>query len=557
MFRKNTAHLQGSLLSPVFMLSEQKRKKLLSSEEQSFYELIFCKIKEEDFECLYSGQESRPNAPINALVSSLILMNRKNWTYEQLFTEIDFNLLTRVALGLNTLDETPFCPASIFNFQNKINEYGVKTGINLFEKVFDHLTEQELKALKLKTNIQRTDSFLAASNIRNFSRLQLLVEILIRVYRTLTEPDQQNYREKFQEYTKSSSSQYLYHLERSDAPKKMEEIGQLYYWIARNLAPHYQGVEIFNIFALVYSQHFTVAAEKVTVVPPEQLKSTMVQSPDDLEATYRQKAGKESKGQSISVTETAHPDNALNLITDVAITSNTTDDSDILNSRLDKLKEKTPELEQLHMDGAYGSPDNDDKMKELKITPIQTAVKGRKQQVPIKINKIDATTYTVNCPQQAVKSILSNKRNKACFDAKVCAVCPQASACSAVLLKDERAYYFTAADYLKKRRHENINFIPDSYKNIRANVEATVCEFTNKFRKRKLKIRGFFKTTVFAYTVAVAVNFGRIYRYLLKNGQGQQPGPSLSLSLASLKAFICSFFSWFFKDLKTVNVFAT
>ncbi len=58
------------------------------------------------------------------------------------------------------------------------------------------------------------------------------------------------------------------------------------------------------------------------------------------------------------MTETANPENKLNLLTDIAVKPNNTDDSAILNSRLETLKEKTPDLKELHTDGAYGSLKN-------------------------------------------------------------------------------------------------------------------------------------------------------------------------------------------------------
>ncbi|QQS27542.1 MAG: hypothetical protein IPM47_11590 [Sphingobacteriales bacterium] len=76
------------------------------------------------------------------------------------------------------------------------------------------------------------------------------------------------------------------------------------------------------------------------------------------------------------VTETCHPDNDLQLITDVHTATNNTDDTQLLHERLDSIKEKTPDLEQLHHDGGFGSEDNDIKLNELGITPIQTAIKG-------------------------------------------------------------------------------------------------------------------------------------------------------------------------------------
>ena len=62
-----------------------------------------------------------------------------------------------------------------------------ETGINLIEKAFEQVTDQQIKAYKLKTGKQRTpalaagasvDSTQIASNIREMSRLQLLVEVL-------------------------------------------------------------------------------------------------------------------------------------------------------------------------------------------------------------------------------------------------------------------------------------------------------------------------------------------------------------------------------------------
>jgi len=52
MFRKNTTHLQTSFFDIENQLSESKKKKIKESEEYSFYQLIFKKIKEEDFEVI-------------------------------------------------------------------------------------------------------------------------------------------------------------------------------------------------------------------------------------------------------------------------------------------------------------------------------------------------------------------------------------------------------------------------------------------------------------------------------------------------------------------------
>jgi hypothetical protein len=53
-----------------------------------------------------------------------------------------------------------------------------ETGINLIEKAFEQVTDAQIKVYNLKTGKQRMDSTQIASNIREMSRLQLLVEVL-------------------------------------------------------------------------------------------------------------------------------------------------------------------------------------------------------------------------------------------------------------------------------------------------------------------------------------------------------------------------------------------
>lgn len=518
MFRKNTSHLQPSLFGITSQLPQAKLKKLQNSKEYEFYRLVFSQIKEEDFAALYSDMSSRPNAPVNSLVASIILMYRNNWTTEQLFDRIDFDILTRTALGLDTLEETPFCPATFFNFQNRLLQHFTQTGENLLEMVFDSLTQQQLKALKIKTSIQRSDSFMAMSNIRSYSRTQLLIEMLIRLHRILSDEDKLRFTELLEPYIKQSSGQYIYSLERSEIPHELEKLGQLYHKLYEALKQSYQDFEVFGIFERVYTEHFTVVKDKVEVKPSGQLNGGTLQSPDDIDATYRKKQGRHCHGQSVNVTETANPENELNLLTDVAVCSNNTDDSKILNVRLEHIKDKTPELEELHTDGAYGSEDNDKKMEELEITHVQTAVRGRKAEVSMEIEEVGEGQYTVKCPYQSVRSEKARKRHKACFDVKICKECPLSNGCSAKEQGDKRTYYFDRSDYLLGKRNRNIKSLPPERRKLRPNVEATVKEFSGAFNhKGKLRVRGLFRTMVYAYSMAVSINFGRIWRYIADN----------------------------------------
>lgn len=515
MFKKNTKHIQSNIFGFTNIVSPKMAKELQESEEQKFYELIFCNIKEEDFSCLYSEIDSRPNAPINCLVSAILLQHRQKLTYEKLFDSIKFNLLTKTALGLQTLDEMPFSEASLFNFQNKLNTYFIENGINLLEKVFDHLTEKQLRELKIKADIQRTDSFQAASNIRRYSRLQLLVEMLIRIYRILNEEEQKQYEGLFSPYVKKTSGQYIYRLETEEIPSELERVGKVYKEINDKLKPKYENVDIFRTFDRVYSEHFSQVEEKIIIKTPEELTSSCLQSPDDIDATYRKKNNKQFYGQAINIAETCNPENPINLLTDISVHANNIDDSKGLNVRIDPIKEKNPELNELHVDGAYPSKDNDKKFDEYTITQIQTAIRGRESSgVEIEINQsANCGDYIVSCPIQSIKAEMGKKRFLAKFDLSICSSCVFASECKLKGTKS-KVYYFTEEEYLKKKRLANIAKIPKERRSLRTNIEATVSEFTRKMNNRKLKVRGYFKATIFAFAVGISVNFGRIYRYL-------------------------------------------
>ncbi|MEK7251232.1 MAG: transposase [Bacteroidota bacterium] len=523
MFKKNQKHKQADIFGFSSILPASYVEEIEESTEKSFYDLIFSQIREEDFSCLYSDKFSRPNAPINCIIGSILLQQNHHWTIDGLFENIKFNLLTKVALGLQTIHEMPFNQATFFNTQNRLNDYFVKTGINLLEKLFDHLTDDQLKMLKIKTNIQRTDSFQAASNIRRYSRLQLLVEMLIRIHRVLGDDDRKSFDDIFAPYVNKTSGQFIYRLDQTGIQTELENIGRIYQRIYTELFPRYHDVDIFTIFERVYTEHFTVVEEKITLIDAKTLSTNTLQSPDDIEATYVKKKNTAYRGYAVNIVETCHPENQLNVITDISVSTNNVDDSKILHERLDVLKEKTPDIAELHNDGAYGSNDNDAKCLELGITQIQTAIRGKEAAIEttIQLNELscqqtDVHCYHVSCPHQTVVATKGRKRFKAAFDNSLCAACPLNKQCNLITDRSNkhRLYYFSEKDFQRKKRAHNIVHIPPERRTLRANIEATVSEFKRKMPDDKVKVRGQFKTMLFAIATGIGINFGRIVRYL-------------------------------------------
>jgi len=501
------------------LLDNEQQKLLEKTPEKTFYNLIFSNINEDDYKILFSKNGSRPNAAVNILISALILKERKSWSYDELIASIMFDLRTKVALGLSDINNKPFSRATIFNFQNRLSEYESLTEINLLEKTFDNLTALQLKKLKIKTNIQRSDSGLISSNIKKYSRVHLLIEVLLRLSRLFDDSDKDILSTKIKLYSKLGSQKYVYGLKSSDLTHELKKLGELYHEVYQHIAIKYSDSHEFRVFQRAYNEHFTVIEGKAQAKDNKELNSSMLQSPDDEDATYRKKRNQESKGFTINATETANPENDIQLVTDIAVNKNNIDDSKILEDRADKLIEKTPDLEELHTDGGYGSEGVDKKMEDNNITLITTAVRGRESEVEkiITQNPENEQQYNIKCPYQEANSIPTKKRNKAIFDTNRCNSCPLKEECS--IFKLNGIFYFTHSDYLKNTRNNNIYKIPKERRKIRPNVEATIKEFKGKTQAGKLKVRGIFKASLFAFAMGISINFGRIYRLLMSKDE--------------------------------------
>ena len=521
-FRKSSSDVQMLLTGYYYQLPEHKRKKMDESEEAAFYEKIVARINEEPFGELYCQDNGAPNKPIRQMIGAYILMHYKNWSTRELFDHINFNLLTMRALGIVDYEESPFCRATFFNFLSRLADYYVKTGENLLEQVFDHLTAREMEELGIKGKTQRTDSFQAISNIVSYTRVRLLVEILLRLHRVLPESDKKRFAQLFGSYVEQDASSYVHKLHHSDVPKELEQLGETYYKLHKALKENYGELEVFQLFERALEEQFTCAGEKVKVRPGKDIPSDSLQSPDDPEATYRNKNGKKSRGQVVSVTETADPEDEVNLLTDVVVAPNNKDDADIHKERVGKIKEKTPEIEENHTDGGYGSGDVDEKMEKHEVKQVVTGIRGRESEVEMDIEE-EGETYRVSCPNQSAVAKMARKRWKASFDPGTCEECAVSETCPAQQLNSGRAFYFDRKDFLARRRNKSLQNIPEERRKIRPNVEATLREFYGGFTHTgKLPYRGRFRTEVFAFCTAIGINFGRVVRHMEKKHRQEE-----------------------------------
>jgi hypothetical protein len=530
-FRPNEKHLQQDAFGIEMQLSPELRKRLRESKEYAFYKEVFCRIPEALFADLYDASAAtRPNVPVNQLVGALILQHLKDWTVEELLDHLAFDVKTRAALGLGHFGEEVFCKATLYNFQGRLRDDMVRTGRDRFQVVFDGFNENDLERFGIKSTTQRCDSIQMGSNIRQFTRIELLVEVVLRMWSVLSKADQALHDERFTSYVKArTSGQFLYRLRKSEYGETLERLGAFYAWMVEALETGYGTTEIYHIVCRLFAEQFTRIEEKITVRVPEEIRSDSLQSPDDVDATYRKKDGESFLGFVLHATETADPENPFQLITDVVVAPNNQDDSRILHDRLPAMKEKTPDLRELHTDATYGSEENDLLQAELEIAAVQTAIRGHLSPAPFCIERDEAGSFQIRCSGgHVVAGGTTKTRFKAVFPAAACEGCPFAGVCPGQpLARGGRVHYFEEADVLRQERHRRLKELPEERRTLRANVEATMKEFGAPRRNGKLRTRGLYTASRYGYLRAIGINFGRIYRHLRQLPWPQHiPAPS-------------------------------
>jgi len=527
MYKPNKRHLQPLLISNVSDLPEKKQKRLANSWAEDFYRDFFSRIHEDAFAVLYVDYPSRPNVPINWLVGLETLKAGFGWSDEELYDHFCFDLQVRYALGIHDLNESDFELRTLYYFRERLSRYNLEHGINLLTKAFENITDQQLSALKVKTGKQRMDSTQIASNILDMSRLQLLVEAVQRMHRSLSEADQQRYAEIFAPYLQGHSGQYVYRIKGKQATQAhLQQIGEVVYLLLEELRESYAKEPAYQVLRRFFENHFRLEVQAVRPKTNQELEGGSLQSLDDLEATYRKKGLREHKGYVANLSETCDPDNELQLITKVQVAPNNTSDNALLLKALPDLKERTG-LETIYTDGPYAGPEVDQVLQQHQVEQILSGITGKTldptklylADFEIEQNEREVPTR-ITCPQgQSVPVELSSRKlaYRADFDPQLCQTCAEhlGGRCPARPGKKRPAFRLTfrESQIAVAERRRKMRLSKQEGMNHRAAIEGTVREVKHPYPSGKLPVRGLFRMTCIMVSLAAMTNVRRIHHY--------------------------------------------
>jgi hypothetical protein len=525
MFRKNEEHGQQSLFSGEHLLPEKLREKLLCSWAETFYQELFCRIEEAMFAPLYSDEASRPNTPVNVLMGLEILKSGYGWSDEELHEQVCFNLQVRHALGLHDLRNEIFTLRTLYNFRRRVREYAEETTINLIQKVFEQVTDEQLEAVALATGWQRMDSTQVLSNLAQMTRLELLVAVLQATHRQLPQAAQQRWADRWVRYLEGRPHQVCYKIPAAEVEAHLLTIGRELCAIEEELAQQAPESAALALVRRVLDEQYQREPDGGTKPrPPREVSSRSLQSPHDPDTTYRIKGGARYRGgYVVNVSETADPENPIQLITDVQVEPNQTDDSTLLSQSLDDQAVRGVEVNKVTTDGGYTGPESDAACDKHAVTLRATRMRGGHsasdrwgwERYTWDLGD-DGTPTGVTCPQGCQATLLAGRaegRLIARFNVTRCAACPFFRQVCRV---QDRSWMGPTL-YVKSRTVEAAQRRQQLHPEdtpVRVVIESTVRSLKQAFPGSKLPVRGLIRARMMLYPAALMVNLRRLHRYL-------------------------------------------
>ncbi len=477
-----------------------------------YREQVTNRIDEEIFSVLYSQENGRPNAAIRVLVGMMILKEGFGWSDSELYEACRFNLIVMNALGLtNVNDEVPV-ESTYYEFKKKLYEYQIETGRSLISEASEEATRAQAKIFSVNAKWIRIDSKLIGSNIARCTRLQVIINCLQEFYKGLNEEFREKIskedRQILEDLVKNNSNQIVYKLSDKEKEKYLKRFGLLLSRlkrIARKEFPEdkdkYGGNRInpYELIERLFKEQYNSKGGKIKLKSDSEISSGAIQSPYDTDATYKKKGNQKVRGYSLNIVETCNKE-GLNLMLGAEVYKANIADTEMLKDSVKKAEKICGKVEEISVDGAYYSSDNQKYAKEENKEIHFSGITGTAGDYDFE--KVDGELRVTNrkSREEMIAHITQTKRY-------------------AIKEGNGKRRYFTEEQIESSGKRKEVEQLPKNIRNVRCNIEASIFQSCFHLRKDKTKYRTRFRNQIWAICRMLWINLRRINNYLIKGHQ--------------------------------------
>ena len=519
MFRANNNHHQQTLLDTTQWMNPKIRENREKSWAPIFYKYVFCKIDEEPFAVLY-GTTGKPNFPINILLSLEYIKHMNECSDLKLLDDFYFDYLVNYAVGIRTLGEINLAERTLYYFRERVYQYCLDNPgkDDLLFGQFTKLLLDFAKEAGISLAEQRADTTLFMSNIKKAGRMSLAYDVLVKAVKAI--PAEKRTDSLFNVLKPNFKTDVLYHSKAQEGDSKLTLLLNLLkeaLLILEGQPDMLESEEVRIVKRFLSEQSITEEAGKLIPKPKKEISSGSLQSAYDEDATFRKKGDVSQSGYVLEISETCDKENTFQLITDYAVEPNNTSDVEILQDRLEIIRENTG-CTDMYVDGGFHSEDVHKTAEENGIEIHLTNMSGTEptKKLPVSEFDIDETTNVINkCPAGHIptQAGVSGGQTSAHFPHEACANCEFREQCYSKKQVKDCVVRINLKALNVSRERETMKANRKENTSKRAGIEGS-----NSALKRagldKLDVRGKAKSKVVCGLKVTVQNIKRFIKYL-------------------------------------------
>lgn len=538
-------HKTRYMFNPFSVLGEKRKKLLEDSWAGVFRDHIRPILPVHLVAEHFSEEKGRPTNELSAMLGAIILQQMHDLNDEETVYQFAFNLQWHYALDITGTSDTDayVCPKSIWNIRHLISEH------NLYECIFQRVTEHLAKAFKVDFSLQRLDSVHIFSNMRHLGRISIFVKTIQKFLTNL----KRHHKDLFSAVGTEFTDRYLRKDEEStfsmvkpsESSRTLEMLGNDLFSLIERFSSNNDvtSMSSYQLMVRVLREQCLVEEDpndnhkSVKIKPNKDVASDSLQNPSDPDATYD---GHKGKGYQVQVAET-HSTNEdkkdLSLITYIEVEPAHESDANAVVPYLESTAEHEMAPKQVLADTLYGSDENCEKAKDLGIELVAPAMG-----TPSK-DKYSLADFTfldsgkaAACPQGHTPLKVKQKEDKfsAVFASETCSACPFMDQCPVKIgSKGHYLRYDKKAFRLARRRAlEKTAEFRQTYR-FRAGVEGAMSQFDRRTGVKHLRVRGLKAVRLCAFLKATGINIFRTAAFKRRESGGNTPLPNTFSALAA------------------------
>lgn len=435
----------------------------------------------------------RPSAELHAMCGLLLIREFRDWTVPEAHQAIVLHSDVQYALNLE-----PGYDISQRTLERYLARLQEDDGLaaELMRLVTDRLVRQ----MELNVSKQRLDSTHVYSDMASFGRTRLMGVAVKRFLAQVLRHHPADYAalpDEFRSRYEQSAQRLFGESKTTEARRQnQQQAAEDLQWIVGQFANHVVIQEWPTYLQLVKLFHQQCEVIEERIVVRKQTGGDVIQNPSDPDATY---SGCKGQGYQVQLSETCHPDNEQQLILAALPQTAVEQDAQAMQPVLDDLSERGHLPNTMACDCGYGSDDNVQAAQALEVTLISPVPGGAEfdaNAVGIEQFVMDPETHTViACPagHAPLKSTYNadSDRVAVTMPLVLCAGCPLAALCPAVMKKTSAKVYFTMNEHRagQRRRHEQTSEFRTAYAP-RAGIESTNSGLKRREGMGQLRVRG-------------------------------------------------------------------